>query len=128
VIRYETSWRLEYKTTAEVVVTRRPVVGCQSHHGGPVTAPVPPKPVDNGQLGFSLAARLLWLRCTHNLPVRRLAEMMQAEGVPVSETMIHTLLEVSGERTKPLAEAIHQVVQAAPKTIQSPHHEGVPRT
>lgn len=113
VMRYQTSWRLESQTTTEVVVTYLPVVGCKSHHGGPLTAPVPPKPVDKGQLGFSLAARLLWLRCTHNLPVRRLAEMMQAEGVPVSETVIHTLIETTGERLRPLAEAIHQAVQAA---------------
>jgi transposase len=113
VMRYQTSWRLESQTTTEVVVTYLPVVGCPSHHGGPLTAPVPPKPVDKGQLGFRLAARLLWLRCTHNLPVHRLAEMMQAEGVPVSETMIHTLIETTGERLKPLAEALHQAVQSA---------------
>ncbi len=113
IIRYETSWRMEQTTTTEVVVTRRPVAACPNHHGGPVTAPVPPKPVDKGQLGFSLASRLLWLRCTHNLPVRRLAEMLQAEGAPVSESMVHTLIRVSGERVKPLVEAIQQAVQAA---------------
>src|SRR5690606_9813044 len=37
VIGYETSWRLEYTTEAEVVVTRTPVMACGSHHGGPVT-------------------------------------------------------------------------------------------
>ena len=113
VIRYETSWCIEYSTTAEVVVTHRPVVACRSHHGGPVTEPVPPKPVDGGQLGFSVASRLLWLRVTHNLPVARIAEMMRAERVPVSETMIHRLIEVTGERLVPLVEAIqHQVQQA----------------
>ena len=85
IIRHETSWRLEYTTTTEVVVTRLPVLACANHHGGPVTVPVPPKPVDKGQMGFSLAAYVLWLRITHNLPVRRIAEMMRAQGVPVSE-------------------------------------------
>jgi transposase len=113
VIRYEMSWRIEYKTTAEVVVTYSPVVACASHHGGPHAPEVPPKPVDRGQMGFSLAARCLWLRTTHNLPVRRIAEMMQAEGVPLTEEMVHTLICVSGERVKPLDEAIHQAVQAA---------------
>lgn len=113
VLRYETSWRVEYTTSAEVVVTRAPVVACAGHHGGPRTTPVPPKPVDGGQMGFSLAARLIWLRITHNLPVRRIAEMMQAEGVPVTETMIHTLLSESGERFRSVAEALHGVVQQA---------------
>lgn len=113
VIRHETSWRIEYKTTAEVVVTRLPVVACKSHHGGPLATPVPPKPVDKGQMGFSLAARLLWLRTTHNLPVHRLAEMMQSEGLPVSEPMIHTLIRTSGERAKPLWEALQKQVHQA---------------
>jgi transposase len=113
VFRQDKSWRLEYTTTVEVVVTLLPVAACASHHGGPVTTPVPPKPVDKGQMGFSLAARLLWLRATHNLPVRRIAEMMYTNGVPVSEQMIHTLISVSGERSKPLVAAIQEAVQAA---------------
>ena len=113
IIRYDTSWRLEYTTKTEVVVTRIPVAACPSHHGGPVTLPVPPKPVDGGRLGFSLAAHLLWLRITHNLPVRRIAEMMGANKVPVSESMIHTLICTSGERAKPLVEAIQAEVQRA---------------
>jgi transposase len=79
-------------------------------------------------MGFTLAARLLWLRLTHNLPVRRLAEMMQAEGIPVSEGMIHTLICESGERAKTLVEAIqHQVQQAALVNLDDTHtdvHEG----
>ncbi len=113
VIREETSWRLEYRTQVEVVVSHLPVLACANHHGGPVSVPVPPKPVDKGQMGFSLAARVLWLRTTHNLPVRRIAEMLQAEGVPVSEQMIHTLISTSGERVKPLVNAIRSAVQAA---------------
>lgn len=113
VIGHETSWRLEYTTTVEVAITHTPVVACGSHHGGPLAAPVPPKPVDKGQLGFSLAAHILWLRITHNLPVRRISEMMQAEGAPVSEQMIHTLISVTGERCKPLVEAILSTVQQA---------------
>ena len=113
IIRYETSWRLEHTTKTEVVVTRIPVAACPSHHGGPITLPVPPKPVDGGRLGFGLAARLLWLRTTHNLPVRRIAEMLGADKVPVSESMIHTLICTTGERAKPLVEAIQAEVQRA---------------
>ncbi len=113
IIGYEASWRLEHTTRTEVVVTYIPVAACAGHHGGPVTLPVPPKPVDGGRLGFSLAARLLWLRITHNLPVRRIAEMMQSEGAPVSESMIHTLICTTGERAKPLVEAIQAEVQKA---------------
>ena len=113
IIGYETSWRMEYTTTTEVVVTYLPVAACKSHHGGPITVPVPPKPVDKGRMGFSLATYLLWLRITHNLPVRRIAEMMQAEGVPVTEQMIHTLICTTGERAKPLAAAILAEVQQA---------------
>ena len=113
IIRYEKSWRLEHSTKTEVVVTLIPVAACPSHHGGPVTLPVPPKPVDGGRLGFSLASRLLWLRTTHNLPIRRIAEMLGAEGVPVSESMIHTLVCTTGERMKPLVGAIQAEVQQA---------------
>lgn len=113
VIRLETSWRIEYTTQAEVVVTHRPVVACSSHHGGPFMVPPEPKPVDKGHMGFGLAARLLWLRITHNLPVRRIVEMMQAEGVPVSEEMVHTLIRETGRRVWPLVEAIHGEVKRA---------------
>lgn len=113
VLRHEVSWRMEYRTTAEVVVTHLPVLACPSHHGGPVQEPVPPKPVDKGQLGFSLAARIIWYRTTHNLPVRRIAEMLHAQRVPVSEQMIHTLLVTSGERAQPLVNALRAGVQAA---------------
>ena len=113
IIRYEQSWRLEYTTTVEVVVTQTPVAACGSHHGGPVRLPVLPKPVDKGQLGFSLASRMLWLRITHNLPVRRIAEMLQAEGAPVSESMVHTLISVTGQRSRPVIEAIKARVQQA---------------
>lgn len=113
IIGYETSWRIEYATQATVVVERLPVVACRSHHGAPLTAPVSPKPVDKGHIGFSLAARILFLRLTHNLPVARIAEMMQAEGVPVSEGMIHTLIRATGERSRPLNEAIQKRVQQA---------------
>jgi len=113
IIRYETSWRMERTVTIGIVLTKRPVVACASHHGGPITAPVPPKPVDKGQIGFSMAAHILWLRITHNIPVRRIAEMMTTEGAPISESMIHTLIEKSGERLKPVAAAILGMVQVA---------------
>jgi len=113
IIRYQTSWRLKYYSKVEVAVTHTPIVACGSHHGGPLAAPVPPKPVDKGQLGFSLAAHILWRRITHNLPVRRIAEMLQAEGAPVSEQMIHTLITTTGERCKPLVDAIHAAVREA---------------
>ncbi len=111
VLRYETSWRIEYLTSAEVHVEHAPVLACPSHHGGPVSLPVTPKPVDSGRMGFSLAARILWLRATHNLPVRRIVEMLQADGVPVTESMVHTLLTTTGERTQPVVEAIQAEVQ-----------------
>ena len=113
IIGHNTSWRLEYLTQVKVVVEQTPIVACKSHHGGPQSAPVSPKPVDKGHIGFTLAARLLFLRLTHNLPVARIAEMMQADGVPVSEDMIHTLIRVSGERAMPLVEAIQRLVQRA---------------
>jgi transposase len=113
IIGYESSWRLEYRTQGVVVVDKQPVVACRKHHGTPQSAPVAPKPVDKGHLGFSAASRLLFLRLTHNLPVARIAEMMQAEGMPVSEDMIHTLIRVSGERAKPVVEAIQRQIQQA---------------
>ena len=135
IIRYEISWRIEHTTTTEVVVTYLPVAACASRHGGPVTVPAPPKPVDKGKMGFSLAARLLWLRITHNLPVRRIAEMMKAESVPVSEHMLHTLISTTGERAQPLVGAIQAEVQKAalvnlddtPTDVHEGHPERKPR-
>ncbi len=112
-IGYETSWRLEYTTEAEVVVTKTPIVACGSHHGGPVTEPVEPKPVDGGRMGFTLAARILYLRYSQNLPVRRVVEILNADGVPVSEEMAHTLIRTTAKRAEPVVEALtHQVRQA----------------
>lgn len=113
VIRHETSWRLERETQVKVVVTHSPVLARRDHVGGPISLPVPPKPVDKGRLGFSLAAYILWLRTVHNLPVRRIVEMLVAEGAPVSESMVHTLITTTGKRAKPLVEAIHRKVQGA---------------
>ena len=113
VIRHETSWRLEYETKIKVVVTHIPVLARRDHVGAAISLPVPPKPVDKGRLGFSLAARILWLRTVHNLPVRRIEEMLNAEGAPVSESVIHTLITTTGERMKPLVEALRRRVQAA---------------
>jgi len=113
VIGYETSWRLEYTTQAEVVVTKTPVVACKSHHGGPVTEAVEPKPVDGGRMGFTLAARVLYLRYSQNLPVRRVVEMLNADGVPVSEEMAHTLIRITAKRAEPVVEALANQVRQA---------------
>ncbi len=111
IISYNTSWRLEYTTQAEVVVTKTPVLACKSHHGGPVTESVEPKPVDGGRLGFTLAARILYWRYSQNLPVRRVVEILNADGVPVSEEMAHTLIRVTANRAGPVIEALAQQVR-----------------
>jgi transposase len=113
VIGYETSWRVEYTTQAVVVVTRTPVVACKSHHGGPVTEAVEPKPVDGGRMGFTLAARILYLRYSQNLPVRRVVEMLNTDGVPVSEEMAHTLIRITAKRAEPVVEALANQVRQA---------------
>jgi transposase len=113
VIGYETSWRFEQKTETEVVVTKTPVLACPKHHGGPVTEPVEPKPVDGGRMGFTLAARVLYLRYSQNLPVCRVVEMLNTDGVPVSEEMAHTLIRVTAKRAQPVVEALAQQVRQA---------------
>lgn len=113
VIGYETSWRLEYTTQTEVVVTKTPVLACKSHHGGPVAETVEPKPVDGGRMGFTLAARVLYLRYSQNLPVCRVVEMLSADGVPVSEEMVHTLIRVTALRAGPVVEALADQVRKA---------------
>lgn len=113
IIGYEKSWRLEYTTEAEVVVTMTPVVACGSHHGSPLTEPVEPKPVDGGRMGFTLAARMLYLRYSQNLPVCRVVELLNAEGVPVSEEMAHTLIRTTAERAGPVVEALANQVREA---------------
>jgi len=113
IIKYETSWQLVYTTTAEVLVTKTPVLACKNHHGGPVTEAVPPKPVDGGRMGFTLAARVLYLRYSQNIPVCRIVEMLNTDGVPVSEEMVHTLIRVTAKRAKPVVEALAEQVRAA---------------
>jgi len=113
VIGYQTSWRLEYTTEAEVVVTKTPVVACGGHHGGPLTEPVEPKPVDGGRMGFTLAGYILYLRYSQNLPVCRVVEMLNTEAVPVSEEMVHTLIRVTAERAKPVVDALADQVRQA---------------
>lgn len=102
-------------TTTEVVVTKTPILACSSHHGGPVCEPVEPKPVDGGRMGFSLAAQILYWRFTHNLPVGRIVEMLQVEGAPVSEEMIHTLMRINAKRAKPVVDALAE--QARQSTV-----------
>lgn len=113
IIGYKTSWRLEYKTQVEVVVTKTPIVACGSHHGGPLTEPVEPKPVDGGRMGFTLAARCLYLRYSQNLPVCRVVEMLNTDGVPVSEEMLHTLIRITAKRAEPVVEALANQVRQA---------------
>lgn len=113
ILRYDISWRLEYTVETLVVVTKKPVVACSSHHGGPVAEPVDPKPVDGGRMGFTLAARILYWRYTQNLPVGRIVEMLRADGVPISEEMIHTLIRTTAKRAKPVVDAITHEVRKA---------------
>jgi len=113
VIKQETTWRIERRVTATVVLTHRLTRACPSHHGGPVTAPVPPKPVDKGHIGFSLAAYAIFLRFAHNLPIHRVSEILSAEGVEMSETMLHTLFNVTAARLAPVMVALMCQVRKA---------------
>jgi len=113
VVRYETSWVLARDITNFVLLHKIPVLACASHHGGPVQAEVPPKPVKGGRIGFSLAAHILYLRITQNLPTRRIVEMLASEGMPVTESMVHTLIRHAGTALDPLDKALRRKVQHA---------------
>lgn len=113
IIGQETSWRIEATTKCEVVVTHRLTRACQAHHGGPVTPPAPPKPVDKGHLGFGLAAHAISLRFAHNLPIHRIVEMFADHGIPVSEEVLHTLFTTTSERVEPVLETLAVQVRAS---------------
>jgi transposase len=113
VIGRETSWRLESETTTKVVLTHRLIRACPKHHGGPVITPVEPAAVDGGHIGFGIAARSLWLRFAHNLPVHRIAEMWQQDGLPISDDMLHTLFDTTARRATPVMAALIACVRAA---------------
>jgi len=113
VIRKETSWHLEREVRSSVVVTHRLVRACPHHHGGPVIAPVPPKPVDKGHLGFGLAAHAIYLRYSHNLPIRRIADMLADDLVPVSEDMLDRLYTETSARMEPVLQALITCVRQA---------------
>jgi len=113
VIGRETSWRLESETTSKVIVTHRLIRACPAHHGAPVTTAAAPAPVDGGRLGFSVAARSLWLRFAHNLPVLRIAEMWQTMGLPITDDMLHTLFDTTARRATPVINALIAEVRAA---------------
>jgi len=113
VIRKETTWHLEREVQSSVVVTHRLVRACPHHHGGPVIAPVPPKPVDKGHLGFGLAAHAIYLRYSHNLPIRRIADMLADDLVPVSEEMLDRLYTETSARIEPVLQALITCVRQA---------------
>lgn len=113
VVRYVKAWVIERRVQTSVVVTETPVLACASHHGAPVQAPAPPRPVPTGRLGFSLAAEILYLRIVQNLPVRRIVEMLASEGVPVTEEVAHTVIARAGDSVKPVYAALHRAVQEA---------------
>jgi hypothetical protein len=89
------------------------VRACPHHHGGPVIAPVPPKPVDKGHLGFGLAAQAIYLRYSHNLPIRRIADMLADDLVPVSEEMLDRLYTETSARIEPVLQALITCVRQA---------------
>jgi transposase len=113
VIRKETTWHLEREVQSSVVVTHRLVRACPHHHGGPVIAPVPPKPVDKGHLGFGLAAQAIYLRYSHNIPIRRIADMLADDLVPVSEEMLDRLYTETSARIEPVLQALITCVRQA---------------
>jgi transposase len=113
IIGRRTTWRIEFETTSKVVLTHMVVRACQKHHGGPVAPPTEPSPVDGGHVGFGIAARALWLRFAHNLPIRRIAEMFSADGLPISGDMLHTLFETTVRRAGPVITALIAQVRAA---------------
>ena len=112
-IRQERSWFIEVETTAKVVVIIRPIRACPRGHGKPVCMPAPPAPVDRGHLGFGLAARVLYLRFAHNLPVLRITELLAADGVLVTDDVLHTLFDTTVERAQPVIEALIAQVRKA---------------
>jgi transposase len=113
VVRRETSWHIERELNVWVVLTHRLVRACGAHHGGPVIAPLPPKPVDKGHLSFDVAAHAIYLRYSHNLPIRRIVDMLADELVPVSEEMLDTLFTTTSERIEPVLKALIACVRAA---------------
>jgi len=113
IIGRETSWQVERTVSVEVVLIHRDIFACPAHHGGPVIAPVPPKPVDKGHMGFDLAAHAIYLRYSHNLPIRRIVELLADEMVPVSEEMLHTLFTTTAERMQPVHEALVREVRTS---------------
>lgn len=113
VIGRETTWQIERTVSVEVVLIHRDVLACPSHHGAPVIAPLPPKPVDKGHMGFGLAAHAIYLRYSHNLPIRRIVDLLADEMVPVSEEMLHTLYTTTAKRMEPVLRALVQEVRAA---------------
>lgn len=113
VIGRETTWQVEREVKVDVLVTHRLRRACAAHHGGPVIAPVPPKPVDKGHLGFELAAHAIYLRFSHNLPIRRIVDMLADELCPVSEEMLHTLFDTTSDRMESVLQALINCVRAA---------------
>ncbi len=56
-------------------------------------------------MGLSMTAQALYLRYKRNLPVCRTVEMLQLQGVPISEAIVHTPIRVTAKRVKPVTDA-----------------------
>jgi transposase len=110
-LRFETTWRLEEVHSYKIVVIHREVVACRHHHGAPESPPLPPTIVPKGHLGLALSVRILWLRISQNLPICRIVEMLAADGVAVSEDMIHTLLDHAFRLLEPVLLALLMMVR-----------------
>ena len=113
IIGRETSWQIERTVLVEILLIHRDILACASHHGGPVIAPLPPKPVDKGHMGFDLAAHAIYLRYSHNLPIRRIVDLLADELVPVSEEMLDTLFTTTAARMDPVLKALVREVRSA---------------
>jgi hypothetical protein len=70
-----------------------------------------------GRTGFGSRGNVgvfgAYLRYAQNLPILRCVEMLGAEGVPLSEEMVHTLVRVTAERIAPVVEAVADQVRLA---------------
>jgi transposase len=109
-IREDVSWTFEREVRVFVKVVHRPVMACKHGHGGPVTAPMPDKPVDKGHLGFSLAAWCLYLRFSRQIAIGQIVTLLAAESLTISEGMIHTLATTAYERLEPVIACMKEKV------------------
>jgi transposase len=97
-----------------------------------VTAPAPPRALDNSPYGPGFIGHLITMKCADSLPLYRLAKQYQRIGIPMARSTLTDLFHGAAEKLAALSDRLLQLVAAAeivladetPLLMQQPNRRG----